>query len=237
MSHFGRAGTTADDLYTLFDRYGKVVDVFIPRDRSDWPLRLLTRFIECMALTTLCLCEIVSNLTFKLSNMVSNLSLEDGMMILDEAFSRTRKIMEGHSNSVGRTTLLAFINDLLVWALLHVQWCLNQEYVRSSQFLNPTLRDKLLQVVKSCLVDQVCTKFAEKQRAENHGKLADYQLIPSRYQPSVIGEVDICDCYAKLKASSFRDKIFYFTINTTLPEDLLSKCADLNLGDPGSDQN
>uniref|UniRef100_A0A803ME55 RRM domain-containing protein n=1 Tax=Chenopodium quinoa TaxID=63459 RepID=A0A803ME55_CHEQI len=51
MSHFGRAGppdirdtysllvlnitfrTTADDLYPLFDRYGKVVDVFIPRDR------------------------------------------------------------------------------------------------------------------------------------------------------------------------------------------------------------
>jgi len=26
-------GTTADDLYPLFDRYGKVVDVFIPRDR------------------------------------------------------------------------------------------------------------------------------------------------------------------------------------------------------------
>ncbi|KAG1342360.1 serine/arginine-rich splicing factor SC35 [Cocos nucifera] len=52
MSHFGRSGppdirdtysllvlnisfrTTADDLYPLFDRYGKVVDVFIPRDRS-----------------------------------------------------------------------------------------------------------------------------------------------------------------------------------------------------------
>ncbi|KAJ0988611.1 hypothetical protein J5N97_006967 [Dioscorea zingiberensis] len=51
MSHFGRSGppdikdtysllvlnitfrTTADDLYPLFDRYGKVVDVFIPRDR------------------------------------------------------------------------------------------------------------------------------------------------------------------------------------------------------------
>ncbi|KAJ4848883.1 hypothetical protein Tsubulata_043641 [Turnera subulata] len=27
------AGTTADDLFPLFDRYGKVVDVFIPRDR------------------------------------------------------------------------------------------------------------------------------------------------------------------------------------------------------------
>lgn len=27
------AGTKADDLYPLFDRYGKVVDVFIPRDR------------------------------------------------------------------------------------------------------------------------------------------------------------------------------------------------------------
>ncbi|KAM0899117.1 hypothetical protein ACQ4PT_021536 [Festuca glaucescens] len=51
MSHFGRSGppdirdtfsllvlnisfrTTADDLHPLFDRYGKVVDVFIPRDR------------------------------------------------------------------------------------------------------------------------------------------------------------------------------------------------------------
>ncbi|CAM8942936.1 unnamed protein product [Rhodiola kirilowii] len=51
MSHFGKAGppdirdtysllvlnisfrTTADDLYPLFDKYGKVVDVFIPRDR------------------------------------------------------------------------------------------------------------------------------------------------------------------------------------------------------------
>ncbi|XP_021742514.1 cullin-1-like [Chenopodium quinoa] len=75
-----------------------------------------------------------------------------------------------------------------------VQWCLNQESERSSQFLNPTLRDKLLQVVKSCLVDQVVTKFAEKQRAENQGKSADYQ-------------------------------------------DLLSKCADLNLGDPGTDQS
>jgi hypothetical protein len=26
-------GTTADDLFPLFERYGKVVDVFIPRDR------------------------------------------------------------------------------------------------------------------------------------------------------------------------------------------------------------
>ncbi|GLT57440.1 hypothetical protein SLA2020_434140 [Shorea laevis] len=51
MSHFGKSGppdikdtysllvlnivfrTTADDLFPLFDRYGKVVDVFIPRDR------------------------------------------------------------------------------------------------------------------------------------------------------------------------------------------------------------
>ncbi|KAA8536465.1 hypothetical protein F0562_028943 [Nyssa sinensis] len=51
MSHFGRAGppditdtysllvlnitfrTTADDLFPLFDKYGKVVDIFIPRDR------------------------------------------------------------------------------------------------------------------------------------------------------------------------------------------------------------
>ncbi|KAI3774576.1 hypothetical protein L1987_49135 [Smallanthus sonchifolius] len=51
MSHFGRAGppdisdtysllilntsfrTTADDLFPLFDKYGKVVDIFIPKDR------------------------------------------------------------------------------------------------------------------------------------------------------------------------------------------------------------
>eukprot|EP00250_Pteridium_aquilinum_P013648 c21480_g1_i2 orf=117-920(+) len=51
MSHFGRSGppdirdtysllvlnisfrTSADDLFPLFDRYGKVVDIFIPRDR------------------------------------------------------------------------------------------------------------------------------------------------------------------------------------------------------------
>ncbi|KZV34433.1 hypothetical protein F511_23407 [Dorcoceras hygrometricum] len=51
MSHFGRSGppdirdtysllvlnitfrTSADDLFPLFDKYGKVVDVFIPRDR------------------------------------------------------------------------------------------------------------------------------------------------------------------------------------------------------------
>ncbi|ERN11388.1 serine/arginine-rich splicing factor SC35 [Amborella trichopoda] len=51
MSHFGRSGppdikdtfsllvlnitfrTTADDLFPLFDKYGKVVDVFIPRDK------------------------------------------------------------------------------------------------------------------------------------------------------------------------------------------------------------
>ncbi|GJS17143.1 ribonuclease H-like domain-containing protein [Tanacetum coccineum] len=52
MSHFGRSGppdisdtysllilnisfrTTADDLFPLFDKYGKVVDIFIPKDRS-----------------------------------------------------------------------------------------------------------------------------------------------------------------------------------------------------------
>ncbi|KAK1257480.1 hypothetical protein QJS04_geneDACA023102 [Acorus gramineus] len=52
MSHFGRSGppdikdtysllvlnitfrTTADDLFPLFDKYGKVVDIFIPRDRK-----------------------------------------------------------------------------------------------------------------------------------------------------------------------------------------------------------
>ncbi|KAK3007376.1 hypothetical protein RJ639_017453, partial [Escallonia herrerae] len=52
MSHFGRTGppdiadtysllilnitfrTTADDLFPLFDKYGKVVDIFIPRDKK-----------------------------------------------------------------------------------------------------------------------------------------------------------------------------------------------------------
>ncbi|MQL78132.1 hypothetical protein Taro_010547, partial [Colocasia esculenta] len=55
MSHFGRSGppdikdtysllvlnitfrTTADDLFPLFDKYGKVVDIFIPRDRRYGP--------------------------------------------------------------------------------------------------------------------------------------------------------------------------------------------------------
>ncbi|KNA04949.1 hypothetical protein SOVF_194910 [Spinacia oleracea] len=73
-----------------------------------------------------------------------------------------------------------------------VQWCLNQESERATQFLNPSLREKLLQVVNSCLVD--LTKLAEKQQAENYGKSTDYQ-------------------------------------------DLLSKCADLNIRDPGSDSN
>jgi hypothetical protein len=27
------SGTSADDLFPLFDKYGKVVDIFIPRDR------------------------------------------------------------------------------------------------------------------------------------------------------------------------------------------------------------
>ncbi|KAG6492880.1 hypothetical protein ZIOFF_047850 [Zingiber officinale] len=61
MSHFGRSGppdikdtysllvlnisfrTTADDLFPLFDRYGKVIDVFIPRDR---------RILDIVALKT-----------------------------------------------------------------------------------------------------------------------------------------------------------------------------------------
>ncbi|KAL5992389.1 hypothetical protein ACLOJK_013306 [Asimina triloba] len=33
LSLFCGAGTTADDLYPLFAKYGKVVDIFIPRDR------------------------------------------------------------------------------------------------------------------------------------------------------------------------------------------------------------
>uniref|UniRef100_A0A803N0A9 BED-type domain-containing protein n=1 Tax=Chenopodium quinoa TaxID=63459 RepID=A0A803N0A9_CHEQI len=96
--------TTADDLYPLFNRYGKVVDVFIPRDRrilstAEVPWEFTCDGIEVYkASMELYYCSAVWVLTFKLSNMVSNLSLEDGMMILDEAFSRTRKIMEGHSN-------------------------------------------------------------------------------------------------------------------------------------------
>ena len=30
---FFESGISADDLFSLFDRYGKVVDIFIPRDR------------------------------------------------------------------------------------------------------------------------------------------------------------------------------------------------------------
>ncbi|KMT13729.1 hypothetical protein BVRB_4g081090 [Beta vulgaris subsp. vulgaris] len=75
-----------------------------------------------------------------------------------------------------------------------VQWCLNQEDERACQFLDPSLREKLLQVVKSSLVDQVFTKVAEKQQAESYSKSTDFQ-------------------------------------------DLLSKCADLNLQDPGPDRN
>ena len=33
MIWFMLSGTTADDLFPLFDKYGKVVDIFIPRDR------------------------------------------------------------------------------------------------------------------------------------------------------------------------------------------------------------
>lgn len=41
-------GTTADDLFPLFDKYGKVVDVFIPRDRRSPSLSLtLTRPHTC----------------------------------------------------------------------------------------------------------------------------------------------------------------------------------------------
>ncbi|XP_062173190.1 serine/arginine-rich splicing factor SC35-like [Alnus glutinosa] len=63
MSHFGKSGppnirdtysllvlnitfrTTADDLFPLFDKYGKVIDVFIPRDqrRRVFPLLLEMR--------------------------------------------------------------------------------------------------------------------------------------------------------------------------------------------------
>lgn len=75
-----------------------------------------------------------------------------------------------------------------------VQWYLCQENERASNFLNPSLKEKLLQVVNSCLIDQVWTKLAEKQQTENYGKSTDYQ-------------------------------------------DLLSKCADLNLGNPSPNLN
>jgi len=37
------SGTTADDLFPLFDKYGKVVDIFIPRDRRYFSICLLIR--------------------------------------------------------------------------------------------------------------------------------------------------------------------------------------------------
>lgn len=43
------SGTSADDLYPLFDRYGKVVDIFIPRDRRQYPkLRFVFVDINCL---------------------------------------------------------------------------------------------------------------------------------------------------------------------------------------------
>lgn len=39
------SGTTADDLFPLFDKYGKVVDVFIPRDRRFILARLSDHFL------------------------------------------------------------------------------------------------------------------------------------------------------------------------------------------------
>ncbi|KAL2940921.1 Cullin-1 [Bienertia sinuspersici] len=75
-----------------------------------------------------------------------------------------------------------------------VEWCLKQECERASHFFNLPLRQKLMQVVKSCLVDHVLTKLAEKHAVECYGNYTDYQ-------------------------------------------DLLSKCAELNLQDPGPDRN
>ncbi|KAK9735433.1 hypothetical protein RND81_04G205500 [Saponaria officinalis] len=74
------------------------------------------------------------------------------------------------------------------------QWCLSQEEERANHFLDSSSKVKLLQLVKSYLVDQALAKLAEKQQAENCGGTTDYQ-------------------------------------------DLLSKCAGLNIGDSGIDPN
>ncbi|OWM87754.1 hypothetical protein CDL15_Pgr016450 [Punica granatum] len=65
MSHFGRSGppdisdtysllvlnitfrTTADDLFPLFDKYGKVVDIFIPRDRRRFEIDFVALSPAC----------------------------------------------------------------------------------------------------------------------------------------------------------------------------------------------
>ena len=41
-------GTTADDLFPFFDKYGKVVDIFIPRDRR-FLLPLFLFFLFCFS--------------------------------------------------------------------------------------------------------------------------------------------------------------------------------------------
>ncbi|CAO2836693.1 unnamed protein product [Amaranthus hypochondriacus] len=86
------------------------------------------------------------------------------------------------------------VTDSYADYMYKVQCFLEQENERANGFLNPSSKDKLMQVVKSCLVEQVLPKLHEKQQAENHDKSTDFQ-------------------------------------------DLISKCAGLNLGDRSSDPN
>ncbi|GKV18555.1 hypothetical protein SLEP1_g28919 [Rubroshorea leprosula] len=58
-------------------------------------------------------------------------------------------------------------------------WCLNQEKRRASQYLNPDLEAKLLQVVKYQLLDQTAKILMEKKEAENCGLVTDYQAVLS----------------------------------------------------------
>ncbi|KAH9614920.1 hypothetical protein KSS87_014141 [Heliosperma pusillum] len=74
------------------------------------------------------------------------------------------------------------------------QWCLNQEEERANHILDPSSKEKLLQMAKLYLVDQALAKLADKKQAENCGSSTDYQ-------------------------------------------DLLSKCAGLNIGDRSRDPN
>ncbi|KAL9233299.1 hypothetical protein vseg_008318 [Gypsophila vaccaria] len=85
-------------------------------------------------------------------------------------------------------------HDSCATYMYKAQWCLSQETDRANQILDSSSKEKLLQLVKSCLVDQALAKLAEKQQAENCGSSTDYQ-------------------------------------------DLLSKCAGLNIADSGIDPN
>ncbi|KAK9292997.1 hypothetical protein L1049_020980 [Liquidambar formosana] len=52
--------------------------------------------------------------------------------------------------------------------ILKVDWCLNQEKIRASQYLCWTTLEKLLQVVRWQLMNQTASKLIEKQKSESH---------------------------------------------------------------------